>query len=269
MASLNFHQTFKPEKEYISVLLEQANEIKDMDTQEISMITGIPTGVRSGKVEPHIRYAEYMGLIDVNKKKNKYSLCRTSLGELMCREDPGLLEEVSLLTLHCMLCRKKLGAELWNRMFSYVFPTFHNKVNLETVLLELKNDFPTLTQKNFSPFVNSYIDLFAPLGLLTVRENQYTLQPLPFSETCIYVYGYVLYELWEIVYPEDQEVTIDQIDNCGFASLFGWDSQQELYCLEKLQEKRLIRLNRQLVPITIFKQSTKESIEAKLYSELF
>ena len=269
MANLNFHQTFKPEKEYISVLLEQADEIDNMDPQEISMLTGIPTGVRSGKVEPHIKYAEYMGLINVERRKNKYSLSKTTLGKLVCKEDPGLLEEVTILTLHCMLCRNEGGAELWNKMFTHVFPTFHNKVSLDTVMLELKKDFPTLTQKNFSPFVNSYLDLFAPLNILNVQGNTYVLKPLSVTDICIYVYGYVLYTLWETAYPGEQEVTIDQINDCGFASLFGWDSQQEIHCLEKLQEKRIIRLNRQLVPITVFMLSTKDSIETKLYSELF
>ena len=35
--------------------------------EEISCLTGIPTGKTSGKVIPHTRYAAYMGFIEYQK----------------------------------------------------------------------------------------------------------------------------------------------------------------------------------------------------------
>lgn len=60
--SLNFHLTFRLERQYISSLLESIDSYNDVDIQEVSAVTGIPTGKSSCTVEPTIRYAEYMGL---------------------------------------------------------------------------------------------------------------------------------------------------------------------------------------------------------------
>ena len=62
--NLNFHQTFKPEAQYISSILSVADDETPYDIKDISNLTGIPSGKSSGKVEPHILYSYYMGLID-------------------------------------------------------------------------------------------------------------------------------------------------------------------------------------------------------------
>ena len=41
--NLNFHQTFKPERQYISGLLSEIECCNGLDIQEISNQTGIPT----------------------------------------------------------------------------------------------------------------------------------------------------------------------------------------------------------------------------------
>lgn len=70
--NLNFHQTFKPEKQYIGSILDVANMNKALSIKDISALTGIPNGKSSGKVEPHIQYANFMGLVDFEKKMDLY-----------------------------------------------------------------------------------------------------------------------------------------------------------------------------------------------------
>ena len=96
VVSLNFHQTFRPEKQYIAAILELAEDATVRTVKEISALTGIPNGERSGKVEPHIIYATYMGLITYEKKDGGYSLSRTPLGETVYVEDPGLQENLTV-----------------------------------------------------------------------------------------------------------------------------------------------------------------------------
>ena len=67
MKNINFAQTFKPEKQYISSILNIANKCEPMTAKQISLETGIPMGEKSGKVIPHIEYAKFMGLIDYEK----------------------------------------------------------------------------------------------------------------------------------------------------------------------------------------------------------
>lgn len=60
LSNLNFHQTFPPTTDGISRLLSVADRGGAYTKEEISQMTGIPTGKSSGKVEPYIRYAVYM-----------------------------------------------------------------------------------------------------------------------------------------------------------------------------------------------------------------
>ena len=87
--NINFHKTFKAEGQYISSILEIADGKTWFTTREISEMTGIPQGKSSGKVEPHINYAEYMGLIKSEKEK-KDGLCGSDScnGTSVCRMRP-------------------------------------------------------------------------------------------------------------------------------------------------------------------------------------
>ena len=57
VTNVNFHQTFKPESQYISSILSIADNNDGLSLREISQLTGIPQGESSGKVEPHIVYS--------------------------------------------------------------------------------------------------------------------------------------------------------------------------------------------------------------------
>ena len=58
--SVNFHATFLPDLVNISRLLEIADNYDYLSKEEIFELTGIPTGESTGKVEPHIKYAQYI-----------------------------------------------------------------------------------------------------------------------------------------------------------------------------------------------------------------
>ena len=98
--NVNFHQTFKPECQYISSILDIADGITWRSVKDISAVTGIPQGTSSGKVEPHISYAEYMGLVKSERKEKQIKLSRTDLGEIIYMEDPGLQELLTKTLLH-------------------------------------------------------------------------------------------------------------------------------------------------------------------------
>ena len=136
--NLNFHQTFKPERQYISGLLSEIECCNGLDIQEISNQTGIPTGKSSGKVEPTISYAEYMGLIKKQKCDGKYELEYTALGECIRDEDSGLLEKLTLLMMHCMIVRPYGGAELWAYIIHSVFPKYRNSLTIKQFEKEIE-----------------------------------------------------------------------------------------------------------------------------------
>ena len=100
---INFHQTFKPERNYISELLQVAEEAKNVTLEELSNMTGIPQGKSSGKLVPHLKYAQYMGLITYTSKNGEYSIELTNLGAEILDQDMSLTEDVSLLVLNANL----------------------------------------------------------------------------------------------------------------------------------------------------------------------
>lgn len=268
--NLNFHQTFKPEAKYISSLLEISSNYDYLTVKEISNLTGIPTGESSGKVEPHINYANYMGLISYERKDNKYCLHRTMLGETVYNEDPGFQEELTILLTHSMLLDEVDGADLWAYILNVIMPKYNNSINKDILFKELELRYgDKINIKNFAPFLGSYESLFDSINVINIRDNEINRIQHYYNKDYIYLYCYILYNLWEKTFPNQDEISSIELEKLNFGNKFGWSPKEELSVLEHLADKMLIRLNRQLVPYTILKLNPKEKILDKIYSCLF
>ena len=174
---LDFHQTFKPERNCLIGLLTDLPECSGKTAQEISKITGIPTGASSGKVVPSICYLEYMGLITEQISNKRYDLQYTRLGDCVLAEDPGLIEDLTLLLLHCMLSRKRNGAALWSFIVTDLLPKYHGKIKKSNFDKELELHFGKGV--NLAPFNGTYTGLFEQLGILKVSGDGYFMQEHP------------------------------------------------------------------------------------------
>lgn len=267
--NLNFHQTFKPEKQYIGSILDVASTTDSLGVQEISAYTGIPNGKSSGKVEPHICYAKYMGLIDAEKKDGAYSLIRTKLGKIVYMEDPGLQEELTILLCHAMMLRNCNGADMWNAVFTRILPMYRGGMKKDLLLKELEQIFDgKANKKNFAPFIGSYEDMFSSTNLLSMDSENISLNDATYNKEFVFLYAYILFELWDEVFGDQEEISSVQFNNLNFGRIFGWDEQKEYEVLEHLSDKGIVRLNRQLVPYTILRLTDKDMVMEKLYSEL-
>lgn len=267
--NINFHQTFKPEKQYIGDILNVANMAAPLSVQDISAYTGIPNGKSSGKVEPHIHYARYMGLIESEKKDGKYLLTRTKLGEIVYGEDPGLQEYLSVLLCHSMMLRKKNGADMWNAVFHKILPQYHMGIKKDLLIKELSilvNG--KVNKKNFAPFIGSYEDMFSSIGILLVETENIDMTMLQFNKEYVFLYAYILFEYWDEIFSSQDEISSIQLEELNFGKTFGWDEQYEYNVLEHLSDKGIVRLNRQLVPFTILRLVDKDTVMEKIYSEL-
>ena len=91
---------------------------------------------------------------------------------------------------------------------------------------------------------------------------------MQYNREYLYVYAFVLLEYWKEDYPDQDEITSDQLKELHFGDVFGWDMQAEYETLEHLVDKGILRLNRQLVPYTILKMTESGDLADKLYSEL-
>lgn len=267
--NINFHQTFKPECRYISSILDIADGNSWLNVKDISGKTGIPQGTSSGKVEPHISYAEYMGVIKSEKKNKKIHLTRTVLGEKVHVEDPGLQETLTKLLLHAMILRQKEGASMWSSSFKEILPKYRNGIKKDMLILELNQIYDNkITTKNISPFFSSYDDFFSEIGILNVENDVMRCNSLSYNKEFIYMYALVLWSYWEEWYPKQEEISSVQFAELGFGKAFGWDIEKEYEVMEYLADRGLLRMNRQLMPYTILKIADKEELIDNLYSEL-
>lgn len=278
ITGLDFHQTFKPERNCINSLLSDISECSGKTIADISKITGIPAGKSSGKVLPTICYAEYMGLIHSKLSNGKYILDYTDIGKVVVDEDPGLSEELTLLLLHCMLVRKNSGALLWAYIICDLLPKYHNEINKLTLEKELSLRFKK--DVNVAPFNGTYMSLFQQLDVVEIQNSFYIVHSHLYNSEFIYLYGLVLYEYWEdwvnsFDNKEQElrkislsEITAEQIEETGFRHPFGWSKNDEYAVLEALNDKGVIALNRQMSPFAVRKIMKKENLIDQLYSEL-
>ena len=114
---VQFHETFQPQPEYVSAVLDLAMRGFQGTKESISEQTGIPTGKQKGKVIPHLKYAQYMGLIIFQNNNGIYHLEPTPLGTKIYEEDPYLLEGLTRLILNYYLTNKETGAPQWGYIF--------------------------------------------------------------------------------------------------------------------------------------------------------
>lgn len=269
-SNINFHQTFKPEISYIANLLEISDGRVFKNLQEISAHTGIPQGSSSGKVEPHLNYVKYMGLIEFEKTSEGYLLNRTDLGNLVYNEDPGLHENLTLIICHCMISRRNDGAEMWKSLFLEIMPKYNGYISKEYLLEEMSESVGgKVTTKNISPLLNSYSDMFEKIEILKVNGDLIELGEIKLNREFIFVFAWVLQILWNEQYKNQNEISSLEFENLRFGNLFGWGKQKEYEVLERLNEKGLIRMNRQLVPYTIYRIAGENELLPMLYSELF
>lgn len=266
--NLNFHQTFKPEKKHITELIILASNNPSMTIDEISLATGIPQGKSSGKVIPHLEYARFMGIVNFELKNGLYSLSLTDLGQLILDEDIGLSESITLLLLHSMLIRASKGADLWNFCFTKFVKKYGNTTKYGYFENEVNNNFNC--EVNLGPLKCSYSDFFTELNFLVLDKNSnlFQVNSINYDSEYDYLYAYVLYEYWDILFPLQDEISADEFDKLDFGKCFGISHSEELNILEKISELNLIRINKQLMPFTILKLSTKEQIVTEIYSNL-
>ncbi|SFC69964.1 hypothetical protein [Butyrivibrio sp. YAB3001] len=268
--NVNFHETFKPDASYIASILEIADDATYSGVQEISSDTGIPQGDHSGKVDSHLLYSKYMGLINVVKKPGSIYISRTNLGEVIYNEDPGLQENLSLLICHGMLSRPIDGAPLWKSFFADVLPRYNETISKDYLLGELNQIYDgKVSTKNLSPLLNAYDDMFSSLDLVEVSGDNVIVKKAKMSKEFIFAYAYIFYSLWNEKYPDQAEITSIQMDDLHFGHIFGWGKKDEYEMLERMTEKSIIRLNRQLSPYTIYKLVTLDDLRDLLFSELF
>lgn len=267
--SFDFHKTFQPQRVYLAQILNLAANRYEGTKEEISELTGIPTGKSSGKVEPHIKYATYMNLINYNLYKKKYKLELTELGKEIYKQDPMLTSKVTQLLCHYNMCDDIQGAPQWTYLFKYFKSNNEQFVNVD-ILTEIaskeigKNvDFSIINKIYSSNIIEDNI-----LGriLLKVNKGQYEFEQVQYNFEEIYVYAYSLLDCWEKYSNDSNQITIDTLmENIKWGNIFGLSRDSVLDILDELQDFGVVEVNKQMVPIVIQRLDNSKNIIDKLY----
>lgn len=273
-SQLQFHETFQPESGYLAKLLALASENYAGNKYEISEKTGIPTGKQKGKVEPHIRFSAYMGLINYTCEKGSYRLSLPPLGEEIYRQDPFLHEQLSKWLCHYNIVRREKGAPQWSFFANEVHSGFIQSISSERVMEQFRKQFDgnLSYEEIFGVMRRSYLEgFFKELEYLSIDETNKSLSfhEITTRDELLYVYAYAMMDSWEYILPEKIEITLfEMLDSLAIGKIFGLadDSVNEL--LDDMSGEGIISVNRQLFPTTIIKTASSNELIDQLYSRL-
>lgn len=273
-SQLKFHETFQPEVGYISKILKLASADYSGNKFEISERTGIPTGNQKGKVEPHIKYAAYMGLISYECEKGIYSLKLTDLGEEVYEQDPYLHEELSKWLCHYGISRSISGAPQWAFMVNEAHPGFIQGITPECLLSQTSSVFEgnVTFEEAFGVVKRSYLDgFFSSLEYLYINDENGEIQFTEMSEReeLLFVYAYALMSSWDSILPDKREITLIELnEDLSFGKIFGLNDDSIGEVLDELADEDILSVNRQLFPATIIRTSDVTELIPRLYSRL-
>ena len=264
---VSFHGTFPPTLRYISEIVKLASQNFSGTKEEISEITGIPTGEKTGKVVPHIKYAKFMNLITSSDMKDgKYTLELTELGQLIYQEDKFFIDKISKWLANYFLCDYSDGAPQWSFIFNKYNYTFESEYSMDNIEENARLYF----EKNvkMSVLKNMYvIDYgFEDLNIIKEVNKNIVFKKCMMQQDALYVYGYTLLYSWEKYQNDKIELNIDDIVNdMRWGQKFGFDYNTTLEVLDELENLDIIKLNKQLKPMTIIKNASSEDIIGNIY----
>lgn len=273
-SQLQFHETFQPEPGYLAKLLAMASENYVGNKYEISEKTGIPTGKQKGKVEPHIKFSAYMGLINYTCEKGVYSLSLSPLGDEIYSQDPFLHEQLSRWLCHYNIVRREKGAPQWSFLANEIHPGFIQSVTSERVMEQFRKQFDgnLSYEEIFGVMRRSYLEgFFKELEYLSIDETNKSLSfhEISVRDELMYVYAYAMMDSWEYILPEKTEITLfELLDSLSFGKIFGLADDTVNELIDEMSGEGIISVNRQLFPTTIIKTTSSNELIAQLYSRL-
>jgi len=270
-----FHQTFKPERQYIHELLEYAAKGLEYDLKNIAKATNIPMGVSSGKVPAILKYCLGMGLIQLktestNPKIKKIEL--TSFGRVVFLEDPYLKCSITQWLCHFHLCRPSGGAEVWHLTFFKGTPILGFSFERETLNSYLRMECGVNKGNLIGPLIGMYEDeaSFRKCGALSQWNGTITRKQAPLTDEHARGYGAWLIELINEHFPNQRQVPLDELNKTGgILSLTGWNDVSLITVLSLLERKKIITVDRHMTPWLIQPINSLTEAWKNIYLDIF
>lgn len=267
--NLNFAMTFSPAKELIINLMRVADG-EERDEKEICEFTAMPGGESSGKLRPQLDYAQSMGLLQYTYAKKKYIISKTSLGEKIYDEDFSLDEDMTLELLNYNMSSSTNGTLVWNLLVRKLLSSKVTSYSTIYNYFEAKYEKDEKSARRIvTPYKSSQNGFFEQIGFLNDEQDGLRIRPLKINKRYVFMYAYTLFSDWDILFGKESELPFSQIsDDIQWGQGFGWNDEETFRALQLCEDYGLIRINKQLVPMTIVKNISKDETLRKLFELL-
>lgn len=284
----NFPETFKLE---ISLLVKLLNEISKTEeligsTQDISDLTGIPTGTKSGKVEPTIAYGYSCGLIDAQKLEGQWKLKLSRLGNIILQEDKILNEDITLFMMHLMMTRVESmeSQEGINSAWYDVFIASKYALSDKFKIDQLEQFI--VTKRGKKSYLRSLLNLIiasydqsnfdAPFNKIEVLdvnkfENQYGAIRLSASLEYKFfpVYSAFLFLEWDRLFTAQSQISFEEfLTITRWNLVMNWSNKHFYRLLEWMVEKGFIQVDRLTGSALLLRLTNTETVLQDFFSEL-
>jgi len=272
---LNFHQTFIPERRYLTNLITLMTENSFYSDSELSAVTGIPMGRHSGKLTATIDYARGMGLISGRSGSNR-QLKLTALGKILIEEDPYINEQVSQLALHLGITRRNCGSDLWYQTFTSAPRVLGPRFKQSKLIAFLEGVFGKSNRSVLGPIFRTYLDP-ASLGLVDIIEisesedPEILIKPVQLLEKYSELYAYILISIWESFADQlnQSQVTTDDLNEItSIQNQLNLNDRQFDLLLSMIQDTGAIYVDRQMSPWIIAKKFDSRQLVLHIYDSI-
>jgi len=265
--SINFNNTFAPNRLLMSKLLEYLKRINECTLDDIKSNTGITNGKTTGKIQPYLNYLSGMGLINFTVRNNKFIINITSFGNEVLMEDSQISLNLTQWICHAFMCDKKYGCDVWLSFFSDWKKD--EIINLEQIIKNNK-----IVKSKYTPLLNMYLNEegFNNSKIIYMNDNnsmEYIRNSAPISQENIPGYGALLINLLSKKFNKKQVSILEFENNTGFSNIFGWDSSESEIIYNALASRGYIKISALIEPKCIQSLVSEEYAWKMLYSEIF
>jgi hypothetical protein len=268
--SWSFHLSYLPDRTYLREVLGYAARGLSGTKEAIQEETGIPTGASSGKVVPHLLYAEAMGLVaGARAVKGIYAPTLTPLGAEVRRQDPGLDEPFTQWLAHLHLCRRHGGAQAWHLLFTDGFMRLGMRFS-EADAERLQ------AQEGGGPKLGPAVEgmyreanSFSRARILTIEDPTWVREPAPLAAYWGAAHAYLVLTAWDARFPGELQLTTSAFERetSHFATC-GWLPPHIHAALDLIAATGAFRIERQLDEAVMTRLGTPSDLLDRLYATL-
>lgn len=271
MLPVSFHQTFIPERRYITALLEYARTENEASIHEIAEITGIPMGKSSGKTPAILDYSQAMGLVTIREDKSRLkTVALTDFGTTVLNNDRFLSEAITQWLLHINLCNNLTGALAWNVAFAVggiSLGSPFTRHQLENLLISTLGP----SRDPIGPMIQTYIDPVA-LGnsaVIEVRGQQIYRRPAPVLDMYSNAYTALILNQFEMYFPGENQCTLSDFnEKTQLFDICFWSSYEIESLLSSIQITGDMSIDRTMDPWILERNADSSRLWQGIYNHL-